>query len=287
VASPATSCHLVLVGTSLLRNALAAVRSGRVSAPPGCGEVLAACADPARLDRGRCGREIDRCLGFVGRLVEEDPYRMSAELNAMDWVLESGCGDVARLVLLASDTPEGLAAARVLEGYLSSRGCPARVRVVRGLGSSEGFWPGLLELVKVIAEEARAAYADGYFVYLNATGGFKPESGMALLAASAAAPVAAYYKHEAMRETVMLPLLPVRPDGGRLRAMTSKLLLAAKPGARVELDDPAYEDIRWLLIFLARSGVAQLRDGALLVDERVAEALSTIARIYEVVAGWL
>lgn len=286
----ATGYHIVLVGTSVLRNALRRLEAGSVGgcvAPEECREVLAACADPSRLDRGRCREGIGACMEFLRCMVEQDPAGMSAELNAMDWVLGSGCSGVSGVVLLASDTPEGEAAARVLDEYLSTRGCPSRVRVVRGLGSDAGFWPGLVELARVVAEEARGAYAMGHFIYLNATGGFKPESGFAVLAATAVAPVSAYYKHEAMKETVLLPMIPVAVDAGRMRAIVSKLELAAVPGKKLDPGDPQLEDIRWVLHFLAKTGVLRDEDGLLVVDEKAADIMSLIARVYEAILGEL
>jgi putative CRISPR-associated protein (TIGR02619 family) len=200
----------------------------------------------------------------------------------LDWVLGGGCRGVDYVVLLATDTPEGRAAARVLDDHLSRRGCPSRVRVVPGLGAHRLFWAGLADLVRVVAEEARSAYTAGSRVYLNATGGFKPESGAALLAAMAAAPVVPYYKHEAMRETVFLPLLPVALDRGRLAPMAAKLRLLAEAQEPLAPDDPLVEDNAWLIEFMEKTGLAaRSQDGRITLTTRARELAATIAAVYE------
>ena len=283
--------HLVIVGTSVLRNGLRELGSPEVASCPGggsaarCSDLVAACADPQRLDRERCASLLgdEECLGLLGCLVSRDPFRMSAELNAMDWVVENKCSDVRRIVLFASDTPEGRAAATVLERFLGAE-CPGVevvTETVTGLGGE--FWPGLLNLTRAIARWARRAfYRDNDMVYLNATGGFKPEAGMAILAAMLAAPVVPYYKHEAMKETVILPQIPLSVDEGRLRVLIGHILNTARSGARIRLGDPSLSEIRWVLVYLAKAGLLnRLSADVYEVTDRAEEVLHLIAQIYE------
>ncbi len=276
MAGPRKSLHLVLVGTSVLRN------SSRLLGGD-CGVLAGRCGDPRAPEPETCSRLLGECLGEAVELVAERPGVLSAELNAMDWVLASRCSGVEEVRLLASDTEPGRAAAEILRGALEKL-CPGVrtvVETVPGLGRREaGFWPGLIDLVKTVVGHAREAYGRGLLVYLNATGGFKPESAAALLAASAAAPVTAYYKHEAMRETVVLPQLPVTVDAGRLRAAMS-LLHAAAEEDEVDPWDPRYEQIAWILWFMYSSHSFRTRDGRIVVDERARETFKVLASIYE------
>ena len=283
--------HLVIVGTSVLRNGLRELGSPEAASCPGggsaarCSDLVAACADPQRLDRERCKalQGDGECLGLLTCLVSKNPFRMSAELNAMDWVVKDKCGNVRRIVLFASDTPEGRAAADVLSRFFGTE-CPGVevvAETVTGLGGE--FWPGLLNLTRSLARWARRAfYQDNDIVYLNATGGFKPEAGMAILAAMLAAPVVPYYKHEAMKETVILPQIPLRVDEGRLRVLIGQLLNIAKKNTKIRLGDPNLSEIRWALIYLAKMGVLRRLGGETYeVTDRAEEILNLLAQMYE------
>ncbi|MDQ6963581.1 MAG: putative CRISPR-associated protein, partial [Mariprofundales bacterium] len=208
-------------------------------------------------------RSDSECWRLVECLLERDPYGMSAELNAMDWVLESKCDGVSEVILYASDTPEGEHSAKLLRGFLEKACSGITVSVKRVGGLGRDFWPGLLELVRTLVRDVRRLVAEKEYsvIYLNATGGFKPETAMALVAASLAGPVAAYYKHESMRETVMLPPVPLALDRSRLRSIIAKLdhlaEEAGRPGFKVRLDDERYIEVQWLLRFMASRGVLQ------------------------------
>ncbi len=283
------SVHLVLVGTSLIRNAyrvLSGGGAGGCTTPQGCLELLRVCGgDPRARDEKECCRRLSSgeardCLAAVACLLDRDPYGMSAELNAMDWVLEKGCTGVDRVVLYASDTPEGRLAAEMLAAWLrpACRGAEVEAKVIQGLGK-QPFWTGLVELAIALARDAREAYLGDRLVYLNATGGFKPESAAALLAAQAVAPVHPYYKHEAMRETVVLPYIPLALDRGRLRALRGKLHAAAETGEASPEESP---ELAWILGFLEASGLAtRASDGRLRLSDKAREILLVMDRVYE------
>ncbi len=267
--------HLVLVGTSVLRNLPRAAGGG---GDP-CIDAVARCGNPRQPDRSSCTRILDNreCFNKLYEILKDSPYDMSAELNAMKWIVNGGCRDVAEIILYPTDTPEALLAARLLEAWLREN-CPAASVSTRRLGSpTQEFWPMILDVVKKVADDAAKAYREGRMVYLNATGGFKPEAAAALLAAAAAAPVTPYYIHEAMREPVMLPYIPLTFDKGRARVITGLLRSLARepPQEPVCASDPRYEQVAWLILFLSRGG------GCIRVDQRTAEIFDTIASIYE------
>ena len=83
---------------------------------------------------------------------------------------------------------------------------------VEGLGSPEKFREGLANLLEKIASHISAYKRVGDTVFVHATGGFKPESAMALLAANLpglGAPV--FYIHEHFGEVVRIPATPISP----------------------------------------------------------------------------
>jgi putative CRISPR-associated protein (TIGR02619 family) len=249
-----------------------------------CAGLVAACADPRRRDPGVCEGLLGdaECLGLIGCLVDRDPFGMSAELNAMDWVLGARCPGVTEVALLASDTPEGRAAAEILKRYLVEHCEDAEVRVEEISGLGREFWQGLLETVKKVVDIVGGAYREGHMVYLNATGGFKPETAMALIAAMLAAPVAPYYKHEAMKQTVMLPPIPVQPDKGRIRLIVGQLQLLANEN-QVRLDDPRYAETQWILNYLAQTKtLQQLPNGYYKITPQAKQILENLAKIYEI-----
>ena len=61
----------------------------------------------------------------------------------------------------------------------------------------------------------------GARVYVNATGGFKPETTFLVIASCVAGATAAYYIHEAFREVTELPLPPLHLDP-ELKALVEK-----------------------------------------------------------------
>jgi putative CRISPR-associated protein (TIGR02619 family) len=226
-----TVAHIVLVGTSVWRNLdnalkgaprLSHVRQhleslGLTSREAREAAELCARATPGSHGDAQCGRRASPGSP-AGRAAREavvfDPWAMSAELNAMKpWLeaLEEGrAGAVGRVILVHSDTGAGSAASAVLRQAIEQRWPGVRVEehVAQGLGSPESLVEGLSSLYRLIAHLAGEAAGRGECVLLNPTGGFKVESGYALLAAQRRA-LAAYYIHESFHETVVLPLPPL------------------------------------------------------------------------------
>ena len=195
-------------------------------------------------------------------MLSSSPYTMSAELNAMKWVLEDGCRDVRRIVLYASDTIPGMKCAELLKSYLETR-CRAEiaVRVVKGLARE--MWLGISNLGKHIVDDVVEARRAGLDVYINLTGGFKPESGIALLAAAVSGANAVYYIHESFRDVVWLPIPPLRVDRARLESVL-KLLEHIARSDRIDPRDPLVAQHRWVVNILLHTGFLKLEK----VDDR-------------------
>ncbi len=227
------AAHLVLVGASILTNAQ---RAGIVE---GSLPDLEAGLKGGRVDEGE----------LTGRLVEfvsGDPKGASAELSTLLDLLEEWYerGLQQWVYLLFSDTRIGRVCAETLRNYLmnvSGERYGGRVAVemvrVEGLGDPERFEDGLARLFSTITEIIRARKGEGDRVFVHATGGFKPETAMAILAANSpgtGAPV--FYVHEHFKRVVRIPAMPVRfRKWGKLTELIGSLVDIG-PAARDALE---------------------------------------------------
>jgi putative CRISPR-associated protein (TIGR02619 family) len=178
--------HLVTVGVSLLLNARKELGKGELSE--------------------------EELLSFVQN--QKDSRRASAELNTLISVIEQKKGEQHIVYLLHSDTKEGRLCASVLERYLSGLGLRLHAEVVeiKDLGNPQAFTKGLANLLERMVGLIRGHYSTNDRVFIHASGGFKPETAMALMAANlpgSGAPV--FYVHESFKEVVRLPAVPVWP----------------------------------------------------------------------------
>jgi len=222
VSSSISEVHIVTVGTSVLRNAQ--------------GLVSEKCRDEIRrllssTEGGEAGSLSPRCREEVKEALPRNPYSMSAELNAMKNFLEKNSprekNSLRRLsiVLYATDTVPGQVAAGILKEYLSSVMPNARImkKTVQNLGKN--FWDGIVHLMREIITDVKRFKSKHATIYINATGGFKPETAAAIIAASLAGAHAVYYIHERMRQPVWIPLIPLRVDKGILTGYIGQLEL--------------------------------------------------------------
>ncbi len=203
--------HIVVSGTSILRNAARQAGGDAAKILGDCGA-----ARPLSDVDAECMRHAvqgSRVYREALDILRLDPCRVSAEVNAMaPWLGLCGKGlngpsRVDRIVILHTDTGAGTLAAKVLAQYLQEVAgkAVAGYRRINGFGVPGSMAKGLVQLAKAIKEEA----PQGDVTLLNVTGGFKPESGYAILAGITHYKVAAaYYIHEAFRDTVVIPLLP-------------------------------------------------------------------------------
>ena len=153
---------------------------------------------------------------IVAWMITADPAKISAETNTLRAI---GLAESDRIELLYSDTPEGRTCFESLQAYYAATG-PARAvqgHVIRSLGYQEArFARGLRGLITAALTAHRAALAEGRQPVFCVTGGFKPESAFLTLLGSLLA-VEVVYIHEAFREVVRLPPLPVTWDLGLVR----------------------------------------------------------------------
>jgi putative CRISPR-associated protein (TIGR02619 family) len=205
------------VGTSALRNPGIGDVVGREKGAQLRSDVMTCLARPPEL-RDRCAAELD----LEQRLTEAhvayfrqkfsvclDPrnYPMSAaELTSMPALLEAikGRGETLQLlVLLASDTPEGKLAARVIQHVLTTPACfqlaPAAIEVVPVPGLNETFQNQFERLSSALGKQV-CHVAPPRHVYINLTGGFKGTVPF-LTQIAWNGGFALYYQHEAQSKS--------------------------------------------------------------------------------------
>jgi putative CRISPR-associated protein (TIGR02619 family) len=271
--------HLVLVGTSVWRNLASALgRGGSVRGhlesfgfdleSLGVDAELCARARPGSGDDVECGRRASGSSSLARAALEAlgvDPYGTSAELNAMrPWLeaFESGSqGSLGGVVLIHSDTGAGSAASGVLRRYLEGAGVSVWEVIVEGLGRPKSLVEGLERLYDTVLSEA----GRGGCTLLNPTGGFKVESGYALLAAQKGGALAAYYIHETFRDVVVIPL-------ARLSSLASNAKPTG-PGGWLALGGLPPSLAECLLDALGPTGMARRRAGRVELNPRLARLL--------------
>jgi len=187
--------HVVTTGASLASNYEAERRGRRIPEA----EIERRLSEAPEAERAQYTKAL---IGYLQRKEEEGKItEASAEVNALSRYLH----EASLIYLVHTDTHLGRCCARALKAHLTGRGVQVAEPVeVQGLHSAESFQRGLANLVrqtaKILAHHRKAR--------ICATGGFKPETALVtVLGFIAQAPV--YYIHEAFRDVVHLPALPI------------------------------------------------------------------------------
>ncbi|OYT40747.1 MAG: hypothetical protein B6U89_01180 [Desulfurococcales archaeon ex4484_58] len=228
--------HIVTVGTSIVRNAKSevdkALKEGREHPLVGYADLL------EKLVKARPGSSEDReaalhvpapnkpmskFYGLLRDLVYSDPKKYSAELNAIlsytEYLhREQGVEEaIHEFKLYTTDSWVCALCGHLIKSYLSMRKFKdvgiehdvgnIDIEKIRGWGTN--FWLAIIELIKELEKDLsnRKEYDQ---VFINLTGGFKPETGFLIWASSLFGVDLAYYIHENIREIVELPLIRTR-----------------------------------------------------------------------------
>lgn len=190
--------HLVVCGTSVVENYK---RSSGVS-----DDDKRICDDDVELFRR--ATPADWFFLRVYEFVRVDPFRASAELNSMRKFLEAKAVD--EVYLYYTDTGKGVFCAKVIEKFLvDCYGLRCSSIKVEGFGVKGFFEDGLINLLDKLMGKIGELHRAGVNVYLNATGGFKPENAIAVLAASLLNVKNIYYIHERFQDVEMIPIFPI------------------------------------------------------------------------------
>jgi len=175
--------------------------------------------------------------------VSSRPQRASAELNAflkaVSLFNHSPPSEVG-IYLFSSDTGTGYLSASIVFEFLRSQGYrmlsddPIRIK---GLGRNLlSFEDSLIDLIEKVVIKILEWNSKGYKVYLNLTGGFKPESAYLLLAGALAGARRAYYIHELFEDVVFIPLPKLTIDQ-KLTKLIEKLPNPYQTFSELELEE--------------------------------------------------
>ncbi|RLE62805.1 MAG: hypothetical protein DRJ47_10185 [Thermoprotei archaeon] len=198
-------------------------------------------------------RRNTRVFKKVLEFVSSDPKRASPELNAFisfyHTLSRANKNDV-ELSLYTTDTGVGLFCGRILYEYLCRQGFKVNsVSKLRKYGwGPEFFDEALLDMVDKFSREIAEKRKEGVKVYVNATGGFKPETAFTVITALLMEVDGVYYIHEYFREITLLPAIPLSIKESYFKVlreledeppvwMARQLLEKHFPGALNPLDD--------------------------------------------------
>lgn len=158
---------------------------------------------------------LDDCDAILDTLEDEKVIAMSAELKSLEHIRRR-VGPLDEVVLIATDTPRGVLAARLDAHVLARRHPDARIVVERidGLQVADArrfASVGLQQYIKFVTETLREKDPSWARVILNPTGGFKSVVPYATMLA-ALYEIEAHYIHEFSDALLTLQPLPITYD---------------------------------------------------------------------------
>lgn len=234
--------HVISVGTSILRN-FSRDRKNLCEELGICDWGFIRFDHPDQQRALSVARRGDPIFNALYEYVSEDPRRASAELNAflraVSLFNHSPREDVG-VYVFSSDSGTGYLCASLIHeflrnlNYLMLSKDPVRIE---GLGKNIlSFEDSLVDLVEKVVTKILEWNSKGIKVYLNLTGGFKPESTYLALAGALAGAQRAYYIHETFEEIVAVPLLKLAIDP-RLTNLIKRLKDPYQTFSEPELED--------------------------------------------------
>lgn len=236
---------IITVGTSILKNA-----SGDKEFDEKCNNPLG-----------------EECLDYLYKKLLMNPRKMSAEINTIWDYLNSK--SIKSVTLLASETDEGKASAKVLQRYFRSMGTEADITVVEKLGTA--FEVGTVNLMDAISKSVKEGKKHGLSVLLNLTGGYKAESAMAYLSALLLGIEKILYMHETLKHPVELPSVPIELK----KSVAEKLSSVAD----------SQNCIQWLSMGMSQDELLELKDRGVVEESgalcRVREIVKELIEIYK------
>ncbi|MEM2075734.1 MAG: putative CRISPR-associated protein [Zestosphaera sp.] len=234
--------HVISVGTSILRN-FSRDRKNLCEELGICDWGFIGFDHPEQQRALSVARRGDPIFNALYEYISEDPRRASAELNAflraVSLFNHSPREDVG-VYVFSSDSGTGYLCASLIHeflhnlNYLMLSKDPIRIE---GLGKNIlSFEDSLVDLIEKVVTKILEWNSKGIKVYLNLTGGFKPESTYLALAGALAGAQRAYYIHETFDEVVTVPLLKLAVDY-RLANLVKKLRDPYQTFSGSELED--------------------------------------------------
>ncbi|RLE63543.1 MAG: hypothetical protein DRJ38_07340 [Thermoprotei archaeon] len=146
--------------------------------------------------------------------IKRNPYQASAETNSLlkycEYTKVSPWNITVKL--FTTDTALGKFVAFIVKDYLASQGftIDGKPTTIKYFGWGVDFFEkALVEVLDNISQTILKAKEKNYLTALNATGGFKPETTFAVIAALMSEVDRIYYIHETFKEIVILPGIPL------------------------------------------------------------------------------
>ncbi|MEM0172395.1 MAG: putative CRISPR-associated protein, partial [Thermoproteota archaeon] len=234
--------HVISVGTSILRN-FSRDQKNLCEKLDICNWGTMRFDDPDQQRALTAARRGDPIFDTLYEYVSKNHFKASAELNAflraVSRFKHSPPKDVS-VYLFSSNSGTGYLCASLIHEFLRSlnytmlRKDPIRIEY---LGKNlQSFEDSLVDLVEKVVNKILEWNSKGIKVYLNLTGGFKPESTFLALAGALAGAQKAYYIHETFDELVTVPLLKLAIDH-RLTNLIKRLEDPYKTFSEPELED--------------------------------------------------
>ncbi|GAY26347.1 CRISPR-associated protein [Desulfurococcaceae archaeon AG1] len=151
---------------------------------------------------------LERLSGFVS----SQGYGASAELSPFSRAVSVfGHGrDGVLVILYSTSTCNSKLAREAIARFLRGEGYHVQEAEIRSTRSADEFEDGLVELLDKVVRLIVDWKRKGARVYVNATPGYKAEASFLVIASLLAGADAVYYMHEAFRDLVILPAIPIK-----------------------------------------------------------------------------
>lgn len=199
--------HIILVGVSIVSNAL---REGVIS------DNVPQLEEKFKNNPNLRDELIEKLYNYL----EQDCKKASAELNTcLDLIVEGYKNNKQQwCYLLTSETNIGKLCGHLIAKYLgsfSSSKLDGRLAVLEpisipSLGIPDRFNDGLANLFEKIVDIISYHKNQGDSAFIHVTGGYKPETAIAILAAnSPGAGAPTFYIHEYFNQLIRIPALPI------------------------------------------------------------------------------
>ena len=208
---------LITCGVSLLTNASKDTKSSATLSKYGLDKIMNMNIGSVEYEKARdYAYKRHEVFQILLDYIKANSSRASAELTTLELFLSYSnlsYNDV-RIYLYRSDTSVGLLITNVLEHYLQGKGSIVETIEVKGFGTAktlDEFQEGMVDLMTKIIRITKGIKANNSRdkVYVLASGGFKPETTAAVIAALLAEVDGIYYVYEYNRELVRIPAIPL------------------------------------------------------------------------------
>ena len=205
------------------------------------------------------------------------PEDASAELNAFYKFIaltKQKIEDI-EIYMYSTDTGVGKLCSRLIYEHLKERNLAVQEPIViKGLGRGLEFVnEGFIEITDKVVRIIKSKRKTGDRVYVNATGGFKPEVSFLTIAAMLAGADIIYYTYEVFRDVVFLPCLPITVD----RKYSEAFKKIGSPIPKYQADETFQLEGLDLTELIDR-GLVEEKNGKVVLREWVSKLLDEIEK---------